>query len=55
MGGYVSVEVGKDEVKKLINETMKNQVVIEFQKIGFLDVRFDENGYESGKLNKKLA
>jgi uncharacterized protein len=55
MGGYVSVEVGKDEVDRLMSNNIKNQVVKEFQEIGFLDVRFDENGYESGKLNKKLA
>jgi uncharacterized protein len=49
---HVSVEVGQNELKKLFNNKMQKYVKDEFVKIGFHDVRFDEQGYQSGKLNK---
>jgi uncharacterized protein len=50
-GDYVSVEVGKDEVKRLMNSKMQEYIKDQFASIGFHDIRFDEKGYQSGKLN----
>jgi uncharacterized protein len=50
-GDYVSVEVGKNELDRLLNNEMQKIIKDEFANIGFKNVRFDENGYQSGKLN----
>ncbi len=49
---HVSVEVGKDEVQRLMSEETKNSVSNEFKNIGFDKIDFDPEGYQSGKLNK---
>jgi uncharacterized protein len=50
-GEYVSVEVGRDQLNQLFNNDMQKMIKDEFSSIGFHDVRFDKNGYQSGKLN----
>lgn len=47
----VSVEVGKDEVKRLLSIEIQNRVKSEFKNIGFKKIYFDPDGYQSGKLN----
>ena len=48
----VSVEVGKDEVSRLLNHEIKTSITNEFNKIGLSKIIFDSEGYQSGKLNK---
>jgi pyridinium-3,5-biscarboxylic acid mononucleotide sulfurtransferase len=49
---HVSVEVGKDEVFRLLSHDVKTSVTNEFNNIGFSKILFDSEGYHSGKLNK---
>jgi uncharacterized protein len=54
-GTYVSVEVGAEEIYKLQDGHEQSLIIKRLKKIGFSDVRFDEEGYRSGKLNRILA
>lgn len=49
---YVSVEVGKDELDRLFSADIQDNIKNELQKIGFENIKFDPEGYESGKLNQ---
>ena len=49
---HVSVEVGKDEVSRLLNHEIQTSVKNEFHNIGLSKIIFDSEGYQSGKLNK---
>ena len=49
---HVSVEVGENEVSRLLNPEIQNNVSSEFNTIGFNNIIFDPDGYQSGKLNK---
>jgi uncharacterized protein len=51
----VSVEVGKDELERLKNRALRRRIEAKLKTIGFDRVRFDEKGYESGKLNRLIS
>jgi uncharacterized protein len=49
---HVSVEVGNNEVNRLMKPEIQNSVINKFKNIGFDKILFDAEGYQSGKLNK---
>jgi len=49
---YVSVEVGENEVAKLLTPEIKKSVSTELNNLGFDNIILDAEGYQSGKLNK---
>ena len=49
---HVSVEVGIDDVSRLLSPEIQKSVSHEFNNIGFNKITFDSEGYQSGKLNK---
>jgi len=49
---HVSIEVGNNEVHRLLKPEIQNSVKSEFNYIGFDKILFDTEGYQSGKLNK---
>jgi pyridinium-3,5-biscarboxylic acid mononucleotide sulfurtransferase len=49
---HVSVEVGDNEISRLFTPKIQKSVSTEFGKIGFTNIVFDPEGYQSGKLNK---
>lgn len=49
---HVSVEVGKNEVSRLLESEIKENVEKKFQDFGFNSILFDPEGYQSGKLNQ---
>jgi len=49
---HVSIEVGENEVNRLMKSKIQNSVNQEFKKFGFNKILFDTEGYKSGKLNK---
>lgn len=51
---YVSIEVGQQELKRLFKDKVKTKIKKEFENLGFMNIRFDPEGYKSGKLNKEL-
>ena len=51
LGEHVSVEVGENEVHRLVKSEIQNSIITEFKNIGFEKVLFDKDGYKSGKLN----
>ena len=53
MGDHVSVEVGSQEVPRLLSFPVARAIEEEFIKIGLPRVHLDENGYLSGKLTKQ--
>ena len=54
MRDSVSVEVGKEEVARLLHPDNSAKVITELKKIGFNHIVLDQDGYQSGKLNKSL-
>lgn len=55
LGDYVSIEVGQDEIVRLLQEEEKHFIKNQLKEIGFDKIKFDESGYKSGKLNKDLV
>lgn len=51
----VSIEVGKDELERLNNTGLRENIKNKLEAIGFENISFDENGYESGKLNRLIS
>lgn len=49
---HVSVEVGADEILRLLAPDIQNIVSTKFNILGFNNVIFDPDGYQSGKLNR---
>jgi PP-loop superfamily ATP-utilizing enzyme len=54
-GSSVSVEVGKDEVNRLLQKEESELIICALSDIGFSDVQLDPDGYTQGKLNTKSA
>jgi pyridinium-3,5-biscarboxylic acid mononucleotide sulfurtransferase len=50
-GEKTSIEVGSNELDRLHNDTIKQQIFSKFNKIGLHNVNIDWDGYSSGKLN----
>jgi uncharacterized protein len=53
-GTSASVEVGKDELDKLVDADVSRSIVIKLEQLGYENVRFDPEGYSSGKLNRSI-
>ena len=53
MGDHVSVEVGSQEVSRLLSFPVARAIEEEFIKIGLPRVHLDKNGYLSGKLTRQ--
>jgi uncharacterized protein len=51
----VSIEVGKEELKRLRNKALRADIIDKLKAIGFDRITFDEKGYESGKLNRLIS
>jgi uncharacterized protein len=51
LGDKVSIEVGAEEVYKLQDEKLKQDIFSAFEKIGLNKIEIDWDGYSSGKLN----
>jgi uncharacterized protein len=54
-GDHVTVEVGRDEVERLLEPAGQKNIRQKFEEFGFHRVEFDREGYHSGKLNRLLA
>jgi len=52
MGDHVSVEVGPDEVSRLLSADISKKILHDLKNIGFSLVYLDKEGYVSGKLNR---
>lgn len=48
------IEVGQEEIKLLLNDGLRQQIVAEMKKIGFNYVTLDLQGYRTGAMNEVL-
>ena len=48
------IEVGQKEIKSLLNDEIRTQIVAEMKKIGFIYVTLDLQGYRTGSMNEVL-
>ncbi len=48
------IEVAPDDIEKLLNLSVRNQIVNQFKKAGFLYITLDLEGYQSGRLNRSI-
>jgi len=55
IGSYASVEVGKDEVDRLLQEEESHVIIKTLYDLGFQKVHIDPDGYRQGKLNARTA
>jgi uncharacterized protein len=53
-GPLARIEVGKNEISRFMDETLRNQVLEEFKGLGFHFTSLDLAGYEMGGLNKLI-
>ena len=51
--GRAVIEVGKDEVEKLLNKEMVEKIVPKLRSLGFKAVLLDLEGYRTGKLSQR--
>lgn len=51
----VRIEVGKDEIQRLLNGSLREQIVGEIKKLGFKYVTLDLEGYRTGSMNEVLS
>jgi pyridinium-3,5-biscarboxylic acid mononucleotide sulfurtransferase len=51
----VRIEVGKDEIQRLLNGNLREQIVSEIKKLGFKYVTLDLEGYRTGSMNEVLT
>lgn len=49
------IEVAPDEIPKMLDETVRNQIVEKFKEIGFRYIALDLQGYRTGSLNEGLG
>ena len=49
--GIAKIEVEKNELEKLSNTTILNEITSKLEQIGFKSVLIDPEGYKSGKIN----
>lgn len=53
-GSIARVEIGNDELEKLVEKRLKTVIVNKLRKIGFAHIAVDLEGYISGKMNRTL-
>lgn len=53
-GGHARVEVGQDELARLFEPAMQDQITIRLTALGFAIVMFDPSGYRPGSANIPL-
>lgn len=51
----VRIEVGKDEILKLLNGSLRETIVNEIKKLGFKYITLDLEGYRTGSMNEVLS
>jgi len=51
-GGHARVEVGQDELARLFEPAMRDQITIKLAALGFATVTLDPNGYRPGSTNQ---
>ena len=51
--GRAVIEVGSDEVEKLLNKEVANKIVSKLKALGFKTVLLDLEGYRTGKLSQQ--
>ncbi len=49
------IEVRPDDLKKIMEDPVRNTVASQFKKLGFLYVSVDIEGYASGRLNRSIT
>ncbi|MFQ5797388.1 MAG: ATP-dependent sacrificial sulfur transferase LarE [Bacteroidota bacterium] len=49
------IEVGKDEIKRLVDDEVRMKIVCELKKLGFTYVTLDLQGYRTGSMNEVLT
>jgi uncharacterized protein len=54
-GDTARIELAPEEIKNFVLNNDLNQLVSNFQKLGFIYVTLDLEGYKSGKLNRVLT
>lgn len=54
-GDIARIEVGLDDLTKLIQPGSRERIVSELRKLGYLYVTLDLEGYRTGSMNKPLA
>jgi len=53
-GDLARVEVGADEIERLLNKDLRREIVIFLKRIGFTYVTLDLQGYRTGAMNERL-
>ncbi len=51
----VRIEVGKDEIQRLLNGSLRETIVNEIKKLGFKYITLDLEGYRTGSMNEVLS
>jgi uncharacterized protein len=51
----VRIEVAAEEIDRLFEREIREQIVQRFKKIGFTFVSLDLEGYRTGSMNESLA
>jgi uncharacterized protein len=51
----VRIEVGKDEILRLLNGSLREAIVNEIKKLGFKYITLDLEGYRTGSMNEVLS
>lgn len=51
----VRIEVGKDEILRLLNGSLRETIVNEIKKLGFKYITLDLEGYRTGSMNEVLS
>lgn len=54
-GELAKIEVPADELEKLLNPFVRNHIISQFKKVGFLYVTLDLEGHLSGRLNRSVV
>ena len=53
--GHASIEVSPDDLARLADAGFRPQVVAHLQELGFTSVKFDPEGYRTGKMNELIT
>jgi len=51
-GKMARIEVGKEEIKKFFDNKLRQKIIDEFKKIGYIWVCLDLEGYRTGSMNE---
>lgn len=54
-GDTARIEVGPDEIKRLLDDGLRQKIVESFKRIGFVYVTLDLQGYRTGSMNEVLG